>query len=265
MPPPPAPLPPAALLAPAAPGWRKPLRDFGWLLRSELFLLRSTWFWYVVQLAFVPVSTLAFLWLLVGRQRPEAMLFATTGSWVMTLSGGAMLSLGQHVGSLKDQHAYEYYATLPVAKGVFLAAVTTRGVLLALPSLLTVMVISALAFGIAVPPAGLAVLVLAAYAMSGFGAVIGFWRPSAQAASLATQGLQTVITLLAPVFVPPEALPPPLRATSLLWPTTYAALALRAAVTGAPPETFWSPVTALAAFAAVSLGLVPRKLDWRAR
>jgi ABC-2 type transport system permease protein len=253
----------AGILAP--PGLRKHVRDFGWLLWSELFLLRATWFWYLVQLAFVPVSYLVFLWLLVGRQSPEAMLYATTGSWVMTLSGGAMLSLGQHVGSLKDQHAYEYYATLPVAKAVFVSAVTTRGVLLALPSLVVVMAISSLVFGFAVPPAGLLVLVLSAYAMSGFGACIGFWSPSAQVASLTTQVLQTIVTLLAPVFVPLEALPGPLRVTSQLWPTTHAALALRAAMTGAPPEVFWPPVMILAGFAAVSLGLVPRRLDWRAR
>jgi len=239
--------------------------DFVWLLRGELFLLRATWFWYVVQVSFVPLSTLVFLWLLVGRAHPEAMLFAVTGSWVVTISMGAMLSLGQHLGALKDQHAYEYFATLPISKAVFIAAVTTRGVLLSLPSLIIVMLVGRVIFGFAVPPGGVVIVVLSAYAMAGMGAVIGFWSPTAMVASLATQVLQTVITLLAPVYLPADALPGPLRVTSLLWPTTHAALALRAVMIGAPFAAYWSSVAVLAGYAFVSFVVIPRRLEWRRR
>ena len=251
------------LLLPPAVSLRKHARDFVWLLRSEFFILRHGWFWYVVQLALVPVAYLLFLWLLVGRQRPEAMLFAVTGSWVTSISMSTMLTLGQQIGSLKDAHAFEYYATLPISRSVFIAALSTRGVLLALPSLLIVMAVGHFAFGFTVPPAGIAVLVLSAYAMSGAGAWIGFWSPTAQVASMATQVLQTVITLLAPVFVPLEALPVPLQAASLVWPTTHAALALRAAMAGEAVATYWPSLAVLAALAVVSLALVPLKLEWR--
>lgn len=239
--------------------------DFVWLLRGELFVLRTSWFWYVVQVSFVPLSYVVFLWLLVGRRDPSAMLFAVTGSWVVTISLGAMLSLGQHLGALKDRHAYEYYATLPISKAVFIAAVTTRGVLLSLPSLVVVMLVGRLAFGFAIPPAAVAILALSAYSMAGAGAVIGFWSPTAQVASLATQVLQTVITLLAPVFVPADSLPLPLRFTSWLWPTTHAALALRAVVADAPLAAYWPSVAALGAYVVVSVVLIPRRLEWRSR
>jgi ABC-2 type transport system permease protein len=176
-----------------------------------------------------------------------------------------MLSLGQHVGHLKDTHAYEYYATLPISKVVFIAAVTSRGVLLALPSLVVVMAISRYAFGFSVPPAGILILLLSAYAMSGFGAFIGFWSPTAQVASMATQVLQTIITLFAPVYMPLEGLPGPLRFASLLWPTTHAALAVRAAMAGEPLLAYWVSLTVLVGFAVVSLALVPLKLEWRSR
>ena len=176
-----------------------------------------------------------------------------------------MLSLGQHLGALKDQHAYEYYATLPVSRAAFIAAVTTRGVLLSLPSLLVVMACSHFAYGFAVGPPAVAVLVLSAYAMSGLGAVIGFWSPNGRAASLATQVLQTVITLLAPIFVPLEDLPPALRAVSLVWPTTHAALALRATMAGGALADAAPSVAVLVTYAVVSLVLVPLKLHWRSR
>jgi ABC-2 type transport system permease protein len=80
---------------------------------------------------------------------------------------------------------------------------------------------------------------------------------------MATQVLQTVIILLAPVFVPVDALPRPLQVTSLVWPTTHAALALRATMGGAPLAVYWPSVAALVALAVVSLALIPRKLEWR--
>jgi|SRR5579884_3807039 len=241
----------------------KHLRDFAWLLRGELFLLREEWFWYLVQATFVPVSQLLFLWFLVGRGSPQRMGFFLTGSLVLSLSFGGMLSLGQHLGLLKAYNAFEYYATLPIAKAVFIAAVTTRGMLLSLPSAGLVLGLGRALFGLTVPPLGLLVLALAAYAMSGFGAVVGFWSPTAQVASLATQVLQTIIVFFAPIFYPLSALPWPLRLTARLWPTTYAAEALRGAVAGAPVAALWRPLLVLAAFAALSLVLIPRKLDWR--
>jgi ABC-2 type transport system permease protein len=243
----------------------KHLRDFWWLLRGELFLLREAWFWYLVQVSFVPLVQLVFLWLLVGRRDPAAMAFFLTGSLVMSLSLGGMLSLGQHLGGLKEAHAFEYYAALPIAKPVFVAAITTRGTLLALPSALLILLLGWMLYGLVVPPRGLPILLLAAYAMAGFGAAIGFWSPTAQIASLATQVLQTLIIFLGPIYYPPATLPAPLRATAYLWPTTYAAEALRGAVAGDPWGALWPPVAVLVGFVGLSLALVPLKLEWRSR
>jgi ABC-2 type transport system permease protein len=184
---------------------------------------------------------------------------------VMSLSFGGMLSLGQHLGWLKTNHAFEYYATLPIAKPVFIAAITTRGMLLALPSAVIVHLLGWLLYGLAVPPLGWLILILAAYAMAGFGAVIGFWSPTAQVASLVTQVLQTIIIFFGPIYYPLSALPSPLRLTARLWPTTYAAEALRAAARGEPLIQFWQPVAVLAGFVGLSLVLVPLKLEWRSR
>jgi ABC-2 type transport system permease protein len=243
----------------------KPWRDFFWLLRSELFVLREQWFWYVIQASFVPVSYLFFLWFLVGRDNPDSMTYFVTGSLVMSLSFGGLISLGQHLGSLKAYNAFEYYASLPVSKAVFIAAIATRGTLLSLPSTVVVLVLGNVAYDIPVTAAGLVVLLLAAYAMVGFGAVIGFWSPSAEVASLATQVLQTVVIFFGPIYFSLDALPAPLRWVAHLWPTTYAAQALRGTVRGEPLSDILLPTLVLIGFIVVSLVLVPMKLDWRSR
>lgn len=254
------------LEAPAhASGPLKALRDFAWLLRAELFVLRETWFWYFVQSSFVSVSYFVFLWLLVGRQAQADVSYLVVGSLVMGLSFGGMLSLGQHLGFLKEVSAFDYYAALPISKAAFVAAVTTRGTLLALPAAAVTALLAAAFFGVSLPPVAVPILLLSAYAMSGFGAVIGFWSPSAQVASLLTQILQTVIVFFAPVYYPPAALPDPLRVVAHLWPTTHAATALHAAISGHTGPALYAPVLVLAAFCAVSLVLIPLRLDWRAR
>ncbi len=244
-------------------GTGKALRDFLWLLYSELLHLRLEWFWYLLQLALVPLTLLAFLRLFLGRTEPEALLFLLSGSLVLTVSAGAMLSLGQYIGFLKQANVFEHYAALPLHKGIFLAALATRGVLLALPSLLVVSVIGGLLLGFWVPPTGWLLLLLSAYAMAGLGAFIGFWSPTAQIASLATQVVQPLIIFFAPVYYPLEHLPSVLQITAHLLPTTYAAQGLREALVGS--GGLWPEGVILLGFAFVSLGLVPRKLDWRGR
>lgn len=243
----------------------KHVRDFWWLLRSQLFVLRLAWFWYLIQMAFVPISFLAFLWFFLGQRQPEVMLFVVTGSLVMNLSIGAMLSLGQEIGWLKDENAFEYYASLPISKGVFLTALATRGVLLAMPSALIVFVVGVLFFGLSLNLAALLVLILGAYAMMGLGAFIGFWSPSGRVANLATQIVDPLIVFFAPVYLPQEQLPGALQVTAHFLPTTYIAKALREAMTGASLFQLWPEVLVLLGFTAISLYLVTFKLDWRAK
>lgn len=234
---------------------------FGLVLISELFRVRLEWFWYLVQRSFVPLASLAFLYYL--WDDPRSAQFAVTGSLVNTMTTSAMLSLGQYLGHMKDNNAFEHYAALPVSRTTFVAALATRGVLLTLPSLLTVALIGRWALDIPLTPIGLVSLLLGAYAMSGLGAFMGFWSKDAQTASLSTQVLATVIIYLSPVYIPLEQLPALFRWTSVLIPTTYAASALRLSTAGAGLTALWPDLLALLGFAMVSLFLVPLRLPWR--
>lgn len=243
---------------PTAPGAAK---TFIVLLLGELLSLRLEWFWYFIQVAFVPVVYMVF----VSFIREGAELFAVTGSLVTTVSLSAMLSLGQHLGSLKETRAHEYYATLPVSRTAFVAAIATRGVLLSLPAVVVVATLGRLLLGIKLNVAVVPVLLLGAYAMSGLGAFIGFWSPTSRVASLLTQIVQNIIIFFAPVYLPSERLPIALKFTSKLVPTTYVANAVRSVVAGMPLRDIWSDMAILLACAVISLALVPLRLNWRQR
>lgn len=143
------------------------------------------------------------------------------------------------------------------------AAITTRGLLLALPSALAVAALGRLAFGLMLRPSGLLALVASAYASAGLGAVIGFWCPSGRVANLATQILQNLVIFFAPVYLAPEALPVWLRAVSQVWLTTHVAAALRLAMSGGDGDGYWAAMGVL--LATVSVALVPRESEWRSR
>jgi ABC-2 type transport system permease protein len=241
----------------------KGIRDFWWLLRAQLLVLRDQWYWYLVQASFVPLSLLLFLWLLVGRQDPTEMPFFVVGSLISGLSFAGMLSLGQELGGMKDQHAFEHYAALPISKIAFVAALATRGTLLSLPAATVVLLVGHLAFDVTTTPMVIVILILSAYALAGLGAVIGFWSPTSQISSLATQILQTVIVNFGPVYITLSSLPRPLQWIAHIWPTTYSAEALRSAVNHNSITDYITPLAVLVGFVIISLVLVPMRLSWR--
>lgn len=239
--------------------------EFSILLRGELFVLRSEWFWYLVQAGFVALTNLVFLAILLGRPGNDVLAYLTTGALVSTMGFAGMLSIGQQIGGLKAVNAFDYFAALPIRKSVFLAALSTRGVILTLPSVTAIVLIGYWFFGLVIPPVGWGVLILSAYALSGLGAIVGFWSQSGQTASLATQILLPVITLFAPVYYSSDVMPQAMRLASHLFPTTYAADALRRSVKNDYSSQFWLSLVVLGIFVLISLVLVPMRLDWRGR
>lgn len=137
--------------------------------------------------------------------------------------------------------------------------------LLSLPSAAVVLAIGNVAFEVPVTLMMVIILLLSAYALAGFGAVIGFWSPTSQVASLLTQILQTVITSFGPIYIALSQLPRPLQWVAHLWPTTYSAEALRGATEGQAFSHYALPLGILCGFVLASLILVPMRVSWRAR
>jgi len=240
----------------------KAVRDFLWLLRGELYILRDTWYWQLVHTSFVAFAYLIFLAILVGRRGSVDLSYLVVGSLVFGMALSGMLTLGQNVAHMKEAGVFEYFASLPVSKLTYILALAARGTLLALPSAAAIWILAWFFLDVRLPLVAAPVLLLAGLAMAGFGAVIGFFSPSAVVALLATQILQVVVVFFSPVYYPAALLPDWLRLLSNLWPTTHAASALHAALNGDQVGLIKSALI-LVAYTLLTLVLVPRKLPWR--
>lgn len=245
----------------------KSAADFWFLFLGQTFEIRTRWFWFIFQMTFVPLSFILFLWLLVGRENPGAMLYIISGNVTQSLAVSGMLSLGQEIGSMKDYQTFEFFASLPISKLTFVSAMLFRSMVFTIPASVLVLVVGSLFFGLAfrLHPLLFLLIPLGGLSLSGLGALVGFYSPNGSVAGLATQILNPIIVFLAPVFIAREALPPLLAATSAFIPTTYLAEGLRACLTGSVgPETLMA-LLILTGFSAVSLWLVAARIDWRAR
>ncbi len=245
---------------------KKQWRDFTWLLRGEMYTMRMQWFWYLFYMALNPVLNMFLLYMFGGRGNQTATMFAITGGLAQGLTISSMLTLGQNIGGLKDQNAYEHYATLPISKVTFLLAMATRAMIFSLPSFVIILVVGASSLGLPFHPSLLTIptVFLAGYSLAGLGAFIGFYSPTAQVASLATQVLAGVMFTLAPVYVSLNQLPSFLHSTAAIIPTTYVASALRSVLSGVITTRTWTDLAVLGAVTLGSLWLVLKKLDWRA-
>jgi ABC-2 type transport system permease protein len=67
----------------------------------------------------------------------------------------------------------------------------------------------------------------------------------------------------APVYFPAEAMPEPLRSSSVIWPTTHAAAALRGLAAGQSLADVLPALLVLALFAVALTILAPARLSWR--
>lgn len=248
-------------------GRLKGLTDFALLFKGNLIEFRQDWVWYLTFMSFSSVMFLVFLWLSIGRGNPQSALYIITGSLTQTLTTSGMLSLGQEIGGMKNSAIFDHYAALPISKVSFIAAMVSKSMLFSLPSLAFSLLFAALVLRITVDlnlNVLLAVL-LGGYSLVGIGAIVGFYSRTGRVAGLATQYLSPIITYLAPVFMPKEALPGFLQVTSAILPTTYVASAFRGAISGQPFSALSRDFAILVLWIVGSLALVFPRLDWRGR
>lgn len=245
----------------------KPLKDLMLLFKGHLIEFREDWVWYLTFMSFSSVMFLVFLWLSVGRANPASALYIITGSLTQTLTSSGMLALGQQIGFMKNTSIFDHFAALPISKAAFIAAMVSKSLLFSLPSLVFSLAFASLILKIKICLSASLLLatILGGYSLVGIGAVVGFYSRTERAAILATQYLSPVITFLAPVFMPKEALPRFLQFTSAILPTTYVASAFRGALSGQPIAAVFRELGVLALWIAGSMILVFPKLDWRGR
>ncbi len=243
------------------------LEAFWVLLHMQLTSMR--WFWRSLLFGgfFVPLWALVF-WKFIGGPytRPGDLAYILAGNVVISLLFGNMGRVANRFAFLKDSGALDYYATLLVKRPALVLAVVVAFLIMALPGLLAALTVGTVWLGVPIRPHLLLLplaLILGSISLSVLGALVGVYGRTPEAASLTINVLTLGLTVLSPVLIPLDRLPPLLQYTSRLLPTTYAAEAVRSALVSQIDGRFWLDLAILAAFCILALVLVNRRLDWR--
>jgi ABC-2 type transport system permease protein len=108
-------------------------------------------------------------------------------------------------------------------------------------------------------------LPLTALVLSALGMALGLILDSLETIQLVANLLVFLLVMAAPVFIPMHSLPLPLQVVGLILPPTYAAAALRMALSGTITGEFFLYLAILAGMLPVSFWLLSRWLTWRVK
>jgi ABC-2 type transport system permease protein len=264
----PAPAPPASppRRPSAAERVRRGFVDLKYLWLEQMLEFRTTWTWSLLFGLLMPVAMVFGLSRIGGGlDDPESLLYIVTGAAVFAVATEGVATLAQRIGVIKNEGMMVYYASLPISKASFVGALVLSRLLLIMPGLVTPIVAASLMYDVdfTISPALLLVLPLSCLALSAIGLAIGTLIDSMELIVVITNLLIFVLLLAAPVLIPPEALPLPLRVFGYLLPPTYAADALRHTLTGDLGAAFTLDIVALTAMAVLGLAGATRWIRWR--
>ncbi|MFD6889361.1 ATP-binding cassette domain-containing protein [Streptomyces sp. NPDC059957] len=240
--------------------------EFAYLWLEQMLEVRSTWPWTLMFGCLMPLA------MVFGLSRigttpagPESMLYIVSGAAVFALATEGIATLAQRIGHLKSQGQMLYYASLPINKASFVAALVCARLVLVAPGLLTPVLAAKYLFGadVVLSPALLLVLPLSALALAALGMTIGSLIDDVELTVVVTNLLVFVLLLASPVLMPPESLPAPLRLAGMLLPPTYAAEGLRLSLAGDIGPALLIDLLVLTVMAAAGLAAAARWLRWR--
>lgn len=250
---------------PARRSFRHALRQYRTVLRILLAEYRSSWFFHMFFGLLLPISFVFFLKTAGGDLSQDRAIFLLGGNMAVSIAFGPTSLLLIKMGWWQQTREFHFWAGLPLAKLTLVLGLVTVALLLALPGLLGVYVLGSLLLGLRLTatPLLLPLVLLSSLSLVGFGALIGSYVRNGQTANIVANMLIMLIGFLSPTMIPLEALPWLLRLTALLIPTTYAADAFRAVLSGRLDAGLALDVLVLSVIAVVFLTLVHRKVDWR--
>ncbi|MFH8241787.1 ATP-binding cassette domain-containing protein [Streptomyces sp. NPDC018321] len=256
--------------APARRGAGERLRRMGtdlkYLWLEQMLEVRSTWSWVLMFGLLMPAAMVFGLTRIGnGLSDEESLLFIVSGAAVFSVANEGIGTLAQRIGVLRQDGMMVYYASLPISRISFLAAMVFSRLLLIMPGLITPMITAKLMYDtdFVISPALLLVLPLACLALSAIGLAIGTLVRSMDLLLVIVNLMIFVLLLVAPVLIPIESLPVPLQVFGYLLPPTYAAEALRLALVGDLGSAFLLNIAVLTAMTAAGLAGASRWIRWR--
>ncbi|WP_139991155.1 ABC transporter permease [Paenibacillus paridis] len=235
------------------------------LFRIQFALIRDSWVIVLLLATMFPLTTILFMRFFVPDPAPEMMVQIIAGNMIFGVIIMGLNSIGQEISMQKHQGHFTFYASLPILKLNFVAANLLRGLMSTIPSFVLLGVIGYWIYGVnlqlswALP----FVMLLSLTSIVGLGVCIGFWSPNQQLTSMLAQLLMMVVTFLSPVMVEMNQLPKMLQWLSYLFPTTYAADALRTVLLHGWTNGVMLDCAMMLLYSCLTIFIVNRLVSWR--
>lgn len=237
-----------------------------WILsRIQFSIVREAWAWIFIMACIFPLTTLMFLKFFTVNPTPELMTRIITGNMLFGLVIMGLNVMAQEISWQKHQGHFTYYSSLPIAKVNFIFANLLRGLIMSIPSFIILALIGQWVYDIQfhISWGIIPVLFLSVLSVVGLGVLLGFWSPNHQLTNMLSQALMMILGFMSPVMVEMSQLPSVLQWISYLFPTTYAAEAMRGVLSAGWTDTVALNVLILALYSLISIFIITKKVDWR--
>ena len=232
--------------------------EWEWLRRRPTLALTL-----IVQTLVGAGTIVGFGLLLPGISPVQAEYLATGGPTLALISVGLLL-VPPLLGESRVRGAFDYVASLPVSRLAFPAAAFTTFFAIALPGMLTALVIGSVRFHFALHPVVLLLpaVLLVGITATAIGYMIGVVFTSLTVISLVGNALAFFILLFSPINFPTDHLPGWMAAIHQVLPIQHMATLVRSTLTGHPgPLTSWLMVSVWCLGALLVASLVPLRRD----
>ena len=246
-------------------GLKKSFIDLKYLWLEQMAEIPSTWYFYAVFSIIMPLA-MVFGFARMGRGLTdrESLLYVVSGSMVFVLTTEGLITMAVRMSTLRSNGVLTYYSSLPISRTAFALGLLLSRLVIVVPSMLVPLIVTPLFYGtrFSFSPWLLVVLPLCALAMSGLGVTAGLLTSKVEIVQLLANILMFIVLLAAPVFIPNDSLPAPLRVLGTILPPTYAASALRHILAGTMGPAFYVDAGILAFLTIASFFALEKLLEW---
>jgi ABC-2 type transport system permease protein len=247
-------------------GWQKFFIDLKFLWLEQISEVRAKWYWSVITSLLMPLSMIFGLEKIgSGLHDTSSLLFIISGATIFSVVMEGVVLTAQRVGMMKHLGILTYYASLPISKAAFAMAILFARLVITLPGMILTIIMGNLLYHVHlhIDLWVIAVLLLTSLSLSVSGLALGSILESIEAVNIVANILQFILILAAPIFIPVTSLPVPLQALSYFLPPSYAATALRHALTGNIDFIFLWNIAVLVGITLLGFYAATRWLRWR--
>jgi ABC-2 type transport system permease protein len=245
---------------------RKFASDFYFLFLEQLLEIRVTWYWHLIFAGVLPV-TMVFGFPRMGTSiaSMDSLIYIISGATIFAAANDGLYTLAVRLGQMKKDGVLLYYMSLPISPIAFICAQMLSRLLITLPGMVITILAGVLLYDVPLSfsPWIFVLLLLCGLAFSAVGMTLGLYIENLELLQVITNLLLFMVILVTPVFTTIEALPMFLRPVAYVMPTTYAAAALRAALTGSFDQAFYLHVSILTLLTLIGFVLLKRGLRWQ--